>query len=400
MQLIGHLGHLSYCTNIHAGETWTEILDQLKKNLPAVKKKVSPGAPFGVGLRLSAQAAYTLVEKQMLDQFRQWLHDEGLYVFTINGFSYGEFHGVPVKERVYRPDWSQRPRLEYSLTLVKILSELLPDSVDGSISTVPVAFMTDVIDSGVIEAARSHLVEFIAYVQKLAIEKKQSISLALEPEPGCYLSTTDDVITFFNEYLFVEKSIEQLAYLIDRPSDYCEDYFRKHVGICLDTCHAAVMFEDPLEVVHRLNSAGINIIKLQLTAALKITHINESSLEMLEDFSDVIYLHQTSVKSHNELRFFLDLPAACQSFLANELAEDSEWRIHYHVPLFLENCPDFQTTNDVLIRLLSSHRQLPICNHLEIETYTFNVFPEKIRINSVIENISNEIQWVLRHLLS
>ena len=52
--------HLTYCTNIHPGETWAEVRANLERYLPRVKRRVCPDAPFGVGLRLSAEAAQSL----------------------------------------------------------------------------------------------------------------------------------------------------------------------------------------------------------------------------------------------------------------------------------------------------------------------------------------------------
>ena len=44
----------------------------------------------------------------------------GLYVFTINGFPYGPFHGQPVKAAVYRPDWREAERGRYTADLAEL----------------------------------------------------------------------------------------------------------------------------------------------------------------------------------------------------------------------------------------------------------------------------------------
>ena len=49
------LGHLTYCTNIHAGGDWPEVRDALART-SLVRRQVAPDRPFGVGLRLSAVA--------------------------------------------------------------------------------------------------------------------------------------------------------------------------------------------------------------------------------------------------------------------------------------------------------------------------------------------------------
>ena len=78
------------------------------------------GEAYAIGLRLSDQAARELSEPAVLDAFRQWLADENCYVFTINGFPFGNFHGERVKEQVYVPDWTLAERLEYTLSLIHI----------------------------------------------------------------------------------------------------------------------------------------------------------------------------------------------------------------------------------------------------------------------------------------
>jgi hypothetical protein len=137
---------LTYCTNVHPGETWEETFASLQRYLPAIKQRVSPDQPFGVGLRLSADAAETLGGPEHLDAFKAFLAQSQLYVFTINGFPYGRFHGGRVKESVYLPDWRDEARLVYSNRLADILAALLPErrDIEGSISTVPGAFKPQV----------------------------------------------------------------------------------------------------------------------------------------------------------------------------------------------------------------------------------------------------------------
>ena len=99
--------------------------------------------PFGVGLRLSAEAAADVARARCARRASaRFLAAEDLFVFTINGFPYGAFHGQRVKETVYQPDWRDERRLTYTNHLADILAELLPASGSGSISTVPGTFKT------------------------------------------------------------------------------------------------------------------------------------------------------------------------------------------------------------------------------------------------------------------
>ena len=81
-------GHLTYCTNIHPGESWKDHFINIKENLPLVKEKISPEGAMGIGLRLSNEASIELIQKENLAAFKQWLKEQDMYVFTMNGFPY------------------------------------------------------------------------------------------------------------------------------------------------------------------------------------------------------------------------------------------------------------------------------------------------------------------------
>src|SRR5690606_38835195 len=133
-------GHLTYCSNIHAGESWTAHFAALKHNFSLIKKQVSPDKPMAIGLRLSNQASLELTDGKQLQEFRQWLQENQAYVFTMNGFPYGEFHHAQVKDMVHAPDWTTENRLEYTIRLFGILEKLLPEGMEGGISTSPLSY--------------------------------------------------------------------------------------------------------------------------------------------------------------------------------------------------------------------------------------------------------------------
>src|ERR1700712_608711 len=118
-------GHLTYCTNIHAGESWSSHFENLRIHLPVIKEAVSPLHPFGIGLRLSDRASRDLSDENTLLEFQNWLHEHHCYVFTMNGFPYGGFHHTVVKDQVHQPDWLTQDRIDYTIRLANILSNLL-----------------------------------------------------------------------------------------------------------------------------------------------------------------------------------------------------------------------------------------------------------------------------------
>lgn len=387
-----HLGHLTYCTNIHAGETWPEVLAGLETHLPAIKAAVTPEAPLGVGLRLSATAAEALDEPAAFAAFREFLEAGGYYVFTINGFPYGTFHGQPVKEGAYRPDWSDPARLAYSNRLADLLARLLPEGLTGSVSTVPGTFKPWIAGEATIAAIVHNLVEHAAHLVALEARGGKRIVLALEPEPYCLLETIAETVEFFQTRLFGEQAVRQLAARSGLNGAAAEAALRRHLGVCYDVCHAAVEFEDPRTSIAALRTAGIEIAKVQLSSALRIPDLDSAATRRLRPFDEPVYLHQVVARGGNgALERFLDLPEALARAEENF---GKEWRIHFHVPIFLEQLEAFSTTQDFLREVLALHREDPVTEQLEVETYTWDVLPPAQREVAVSAAIARELNWV------
>lgn len=387
--------HLTYCTNIYPGERWSEVRAALVEHVVAVKKRVARDRPFGVGLRLSARAAEELDQPAAREDLRSVLADNDLYVFTLNGFPFGSFHKTRVKEAVYRPDWLERERATYSETLARLLADLLPEGVDGSVSTVPVAFAPRVRGASDDERAGDALVDHAAFLHGLHESTGRSIGLALEPEPACRLETTTDAAAFFERTLFCPEQITRYATRTGLSGSAAEESLRRHLGVCLDTCHAAVGFEEVDQSIERLRAAGIRILKVQLSAGLRVRTVDRATLAALEPFTDDVYLHQVVVRDASGTRSFLDLPEALR---AGRGPGDAEWRIHFHVPLFLATLDPFDSTRGVVEHTLVRQRERPISSHLEVETYTWDVLPAEHRRGDVDDAIARELDWVRARL--
>src|SRR5688572_7954046 len=247
---LSHGVHLAYCTNIHRGQTWAETWDGLKRYTLAVRDRVSPGGDYAIGLRLSDQASRELSDRKTLLEFQKWLERERCYIFTINGFPYGQFHGTRVKEQVYAPDWTTPERLAYTCRLFDLLAELVPSEMEGSVSTVPCSYK-EFIQRPEQEAAAMRK-NLWACVEHIA---GKNLHLGLEPEPLCYLETSAETVEF----------LERMR--ADCPGDERLD---RHLGVNYDTCHLAVEFEEPAEVLARFREHNIRISKLHLSSALKV----------------------------------------------------------------------------------------------------------------------------------
>ncbi|MDD2236288.1 MAG: metabolite traffic protein EboE [Kiritimatiellae bacterium] len=366
--------HLTYSMNVHPGENLADQLDAVRQNVLPLKQTLAPHKPFGLGLRLSARAAEELTATRNLDSLKQLLNQHQLYVFTINGFPYGQFHGTVVKENVYRPDWTSPERLAYTCRIADLLAALLPEGIPGSISTVPVAYRSDA--PAHLESAIRHLTTAAQHLHALHEKTGRLIQLALEPEPDCLLESTQDCIAFFHQHLPDEKT-------------------RRHLGICLDTCHFAVGFENPTNSLRNLREAEISIPKIQLSAALK-THAAHA--EKLRPFCDAVYLHQTRIRRKDGT--IIPYPDLSEAIDREVHTRDAEWRTHYHVPLYFKSGTDLQSTADLLTPDFFQTALDVGIPHFEIETYTLHVLPPAQRPKNLTESLLREYQWTLERMPS
>jgi sugar phosphate isomerase/epimerase len=398
--------HLTYCTNIHPGETWDEVKDNLVRHVVAVKKKVSPNRPFGVGLRLSAAATDALAHPEERTVLRNLLAENGLYVFTINAFPYGAFHGQTVKAAVYEPDWRTPERRRYTEAAADLLADLLTASpassptggLAGSISTVPGCFRPNATPAS-LEAMARALAQTATTLHHLRESGRGQIGVALEPEPACAFETTEEVATFLLSHVFTGVGRDEAGRSLGVSPSRAEEILRRHVGVCLDACHAAVEFESPEESVDLLTSAGIGIFKLQVSAGLRIVKPTREKLAALTPFAEGVYLHQTVIRTGDHLERILDLPDALARYQNRpDGALGDEWRIHFHVPIFRQALGPFESTNDGLARLLARAARTPFTPHLEVETYTFDVLPEAFRGEAVETAVARELSWTLETL--
>lgn len=383
-----------YCLNIHPGETLADVYDAIGSHTLAVKARVSPDAAYPVGLRLAATAAEELAGRDALDAFKAFLSERDLFVTGINGFPYGTFHRTTVKTAVYEPDWSTPERLKYTGRLATALARLLPEGETGSVSTVPLSYKTAV-DS---ETSRTVFVRSLAVMaeclQLLHQEHGREIVLALEPEPDCLLEDTDGLLGWFeNEFLY--EGTLWLSRSRRRTKDEAETLLRTYIGLCFDTCHFAVGFEDPLTALRRCENAGLRVARVQLSAAVR-TVVSDASLERLAAFIDPVYLHQTKISL--PLGRILSLPdLTAETLKTAALHTGRELRTHFHIPLFYAGDGILESTRTDLTPAFFAHvqnRRYP----MEIETYTFDVLPPELHAGTVVESLVREHDWVIAQL--
>lgn len=387
--------HLTYCLNVHPGETGEACFAAIREKATAVRDRVAPGRRFGLGLRLGAHAARQLARRHAFSALRDFLDAQNLYVFTINGFPHGSFHGRPVKEDVYRPDWQDPERLAYTRLLADLLAALLPAGVAGSISTVPLSFKAWIRGPAQVDAMIAHLVEVVAHLDDIQAATGKDLHVGLEPEPACVLETTEETVRFFRDRVWTLGT----TLLVDKRGVSradAEASLRRRLGVCLDTCHVALQFEDPAEAWDRYLAEGIRLSKVQLSAALACG-AGAKPLAALAPFEEPTYLHQAHARGgRGTLRRWTDLPEARRDLAAR--GEADEVRVHFHVPLHWAGSNGLGTTRDTLTDAFFARLGTGGTEHLEIETYTFDVLPPELRGGDVVASIAREYQWALARL--
>jgi hypothetical protein len=388
--------HLTYCLNIHPGERWPDNFAAIKEKALAVKERVAPDQWFGLGLRIAHHAATRLcAEEALIHEARDFFAEHQLYPFTINGFPYGRFHAGPVKEKVYEPDWRTPERRDYTLQLADIFTHFLPPEVDGSISTVPCSFKPWITNDGEKFLMARNLAAVVAYLAAIRDDTGQEIHLGLEPEPDCYLETTNEMIAFYKDALLTV-AVEEVARIMSCGRGHAEELLRRHLGVCFDTCHVALQFEDLVQSWRAYRAAGIRISKVQLSAALAAPS-NPETWNALRPFAEPVYLHQVKAIARSGARIaWYDLPEALQEL--SNFPDVEELRVHFHVPLFMPTVGVLSSTASALTPDFFHELRSGTCSHLEIETYTFDVLPPEHNPGDVIKSIAREYAWVLQHL--
>ena len=385
--------HLTYCLNVHSGETLADQIAAIRDHAALIRDTVAPGRRFGLGLRISNRASLELESGQNLAELRDFLETQNLYVFTINGFPYGEFHGAVVKEKVYSPDWRTPERRDYTIRLARQLSALLPDGVTGSISTVPGSYKQWIRSSADIEAMAIHLADVAAVLAALRAETGKEIHIGLEPEPDCYIETSAETVEFFTRHL-LPKGARRLAIAGGCSVSAAEATLRRHIGVCFDTCHMALQFEDLCAGLEQFSAQGIRISKIQISAAIR-TPWRRASAEILRPFCDPVYLHQVKTLVDGKPLSRGDLGSA---LVSSEAREGEEWRIHFHVPLYFVNDGPIESTASQLTPMFFQRALDLGVEHFEIETYTFDVLPESLRESGVNHSVAGEYRWVLSRM--
>ncbi|MCL4748345.1 MAG: metabolite traffic protein EboE, partial [Burkholderiaceae bacterium] len=343
--------------------------------------------------RLSNASAATLVaDKGERDKLKTFLADNNMYLYTVNAFPYGPFKNTIVKEQVYEPDWRTEERTRYTTNVAEILADVVPAGISPSIQSAPLGFKPNVTNKAVVDSYTDHVMRVAARLVDLERRTGRTVTLALEPEPFCFLETTDETVDYFTNHLYTGKSAELLAKYSGLPVSEAIAAQRRFLGTVFDICHQAVVYEDIGTSLQKLVDAGIPILKLQEAAAMRIPEVTQKSVDALRRYAKTIYLTQTVEKKDGKLNRFLNLEDAFKAWERDP--GPREWRTHFHVPVFLDDLGEFETTRFAIEDALRVHKATPLSGQLEIETYTWDVLPDHLKTGDIVDYVCRELEWV------
>ena len=396
---------VGYCTNVHAGTSLDAVNQNLLTHSVQVREQLlesdsDQSLPLPVGLWLSNQAAMELGQTELL-RWRDWLAETHLLPYTFNGFPYSDFHQPVVKHDVYLPTWAEQSRLDYTVKLAHVLDNILPANELGTISTLPLAWpqanetagltgpLETQTDSFLVASAKQ-LKQLATELDRILQTNGRLIKVGIEPEPGCVLDSADDVVKFFQRYLFDDLDAERV---------------RRHIGVCHDVCHSAVMFESQQTAIDAYRHAGIDICKVQVSSAIEGVldgHEDKATWAALQGFAEPKYLHQTNLRAtdNKSTEFYEDLHLAIEQHAESDSFR-GQIRVHFHVPIFMQTLGVLKTTQHEIAECLTALRKTPAdvqqettMPHFEVETYAWNVMPQQYQQSSLASGIAEEIRWL------
>jgi sugar phosphate isomerase/epimerase len=360
---------ITWCGNVHAAED----LEAWLAGIARFAVPISGGERLGLGAWWNAAIAARLAtEATARERVRAALAAAGLTVWTLNAFPFGGFHAEVVKEQVYRPDWSREDRLQYTKDAATAVAELL----GGAGASEPVPVSTLPVGHGEVDLrlAARNLARAASHLAALEQRTGVHVVLALEPEPFCVLETVRDAIAFFERWL-----------LLPGAWTVPEDVLRRHLGVCVDLCHLAVVGEDALAARAQLAAHGIADAKIQVSAGLELR--DGAALERLLAFDEPRWLHQ-AVAAGGARALDLDGVRADRA----RFAAGAPVRAHFHVPVFWDEPGPLGSTRAELERVLRGWpRPLPL---LEVETYTWGVLPPGLAAPDLTVAIRRELDFV------
>ncbi len=326
----------------------------VRERLDAATLGVSPWFPPPVAQALAGDARARV-------RLRRELDVRGLEVVTVDGVAWRQAAENVAKSARYQPDWTTVERLEYTLDLARVLVDLMPeDAVRGSVSTLALGAAETWHEDRAKAAARI-LRKLSGGLAEIAWRTGRAVRVGFQPEPGCAID-----------------SARSAASLLSRVDN-------DRLGICLDTANLACAWEEPADALGRLVTAGLAVVRVQVTAAIEAQNPT-TAVAALRGYVEPRHAHQTQtatgVYAEDLAQALGDLPPG-------------PWRVRYQVPLNAAPAAPLTATTDVwrgtLRELVTG--ALPGCDHVVVATESWDVLPPQERPSSLTAAVTAEFAY-------
>jgi len=220
------------------------------------------------------------------------------------------------------------------------------------------------------------------------------LHLDIEPEPDGLIENSDEVVHFFTNFL-LPLAVQTLKKELNVTTTEAEALTRKYITVCYDVCHFSLAYEEPEYTLQKFKKHHIQVGKIQVSSALKIIFNEKDTTAIwksLARFNESTYLHQVTEKVEGKVKTYNDLPVVLE-----QKQNFKEIRAHFHVPIFLEKFDKLFSTQDQILNVIAYLKEEQFSEHLEIETYTWDVLPENLKAN-LSDSIIREMEWLLPKL--
>jgi sugar phosphate isomerase/epimerase len=378
---------LTYCGNVHPAPDLLALSAALREHTaPVAAAARAAGRAFGLGGWWPAP----LVERLAADagaraELAAELRSLQLPLWTLNVFPFAGFHDAVVKTAVYRPDWGCEERLAYTRQCAAIGAAMSSPGSVLPLSTLPLGYRGAGEPAADLRRMARNLARAASALAAIEQDTGVCCVLALEPEPDCLLETCAATAAFLERWVFDEGAWLTVP----------EPLLRRHLGVCVDLCHLAVVDEEPLAALRDLRARGIAVPKIQVSACLELRDGRE--LDRLLAFDEPRYLHQTAAAAGGPRA--LDLAAVAAR--REQFARAGRLRSHYHVPLFWDAPGALGSTRSeverVLRALAAGPEPLPL---LEVETYTWSVLGDFAGQGPLHRHLQRELDQVAAWLMT
>jgi hypothetical protein len=402
---------LCYCLNLHPAEDLPGVRHGVESITLALAERLGHRAGFGLGSWLAASVALPLGTGESLEDYAAFVRGHSLDPFTYNAFPFGGFHRPGLKAGVFHPTWAETERVVYTASVARVAARVWDAagrrSSHVSISTHSGMFGADVARPSDIVRCADNLARTAGLLARLESETGCRVILGVEAEPRASAGTTAELALLFARVR--ERAPALLAAEQGVPRGRADELVRRHLGACLDACHAAVEFEHPQDAYLSATASGMPLAKLQFASALELAlpRENDVARERFFALDEPVYLHQVTGRlPDGSLVRATDLSEVQAAFAAGDARwrAAAPWRCHFHVPVDLgavgEERGGLGTTrahaDELLgVALADPERWGSDELHLEIETYTWDVLPGEARgAGSLIDGLEREYRHV------